>query len=380
VQSDLAHDRLHLGCIPSRIAEKGFSMNGLRYIGLDVHRDTISAAVLDRDGKLVMQSVLPTRAPAILDFLNGIKGSLHVTFEEGIHSAWLYDLLQRRVAHVIVCDPRKTTLLKSGNKGDLIDARKLAELLRNNSLSPVYHGERSALEVQHRARTYTLLTEDTTRIMNRIKAVFRSQAVNCNGKSVFRLDRRESYLAQLSITGLRQRAELLYQELDALHLLRLRAKREMLAECRKHPAMTWLQSVPFLGKVRTAVLIGRVQTPHRFRTKRQFWCYCGLALETHDSAQYHVIHGQVQRKPRPVQVRGLNWNHNHDLKGVFKSAATMAAHREGVFREFYCGLLAKGIRPEMARLTLARKIAAITLKIWKEGGTFDAEYIKPQAA
>jgi transposase len=271
-------------------------------------------------------------------------------------------------------------LLKSGNKGDLIDSRKLAELLRNNSLSPVYHGERSALEVQHRARSYTLLTEDTTRIMNRLKAVFQSHAVSCPGKNVFRPDRRESYLAQLPTTALRQRAELLYQELDAVHLLRLRAKREMLAECRKHPAMKWLQSVPFLGKVRTAVLIGRVQTPHRFRTKRQFWSYCGLALETYDSAQYHLIHGQVQRKPRPVQVRGLNWNHNHDLKGVFKSAATMAAHREGVFRQFYSGLLDKGMRPEMARLTLARKIAAITLKIWKEGGTFQAEHVKSQAA
>src|SRR6266581_3946876 len=332
-------------------------MNGLRYIGLDVHQDTVSAAVLD-----------------------GIKGTLHVTFEEGVHSAWLYDLLQRRVARVVVCDPRKNKLLKSGNKGALIDARKLAELLRNNSLSPVYHGGMSALEVQHRTRSYTMLTEDTTRVMNRLRAVFRSQAIRVHGRKLFRSDLRESHLAQLATPGLRQRAESLYRELDALHPLRLQAKREMLAECRKHPAMKWLRSVPFLGKVRTAVLIGRVQTPHRFRTKRQFWSYCGLALETHDSAQYHVLHGQVERKPRFVQVRGLNWNHNHDLKHVFKSAATMAAVREGVFRDYYCGLLAKGIRPEMARLTLARKIAAITLKIWKEGGTFNAEQVKPQAA
>ena len=53
----------------------------------------------------------------------------------------------------------------------------------------------------------------------------------------------------------------------ALHPLRLRAKREMLAECRKQPVMKWLRSVPLLGKVRTAVLIGRVQTPHRSRTQ-----------------------------------------------------------------------------------------------------------------
>jgi transposase len=178
-------------------------MNGLRYIGLDVHQDTVSAAVLDRNGKLLMQSVFATRAAAILDFLHGIKGTLHITFEEGVHSAWLYDLLQRRVAQVLVCDPRKNKLLKSGNKGDLIDARKLAELLRNNSLSPVYHGGLSALEVQHRTRSYTMLTEDTTRVMNRLKAVFRSQAIRCHGRKLFRSDLRESHLAQLSTPGLR---------------------------------------------------------------------------------------------------------------------------------------------------------------------------------
>ncbi len=119
-------------------------MDSVRYVALDVYRDTVSAAVLDQEGKLVMQSVLATRASAILDFLGGIQGTVQVTFEEGTHSAWLYDLLARRVGHLVVCNPRKNALLKSGNKGDLIEARKLAELLRNNSLSPVYHGEKLA--------------------------------------------------------------------------------------------------------------------------------------------------------------------------------------------------------------------------------------------
>lgn len=355
-------------------------MNSTRYIGLDLHRDTVSAAVLDSDGTLVMQCVLATRAAAIIDFLQGIRGTLHVTFEECNHSAWLYDLLARRVAEVVVCDPRKNKLLKSGNKSDQIDAHKLAELLRIHSLSPVYHGETSALELQHRVRSYTALTEDTTRVMGRLKAVFRSQAIACPGKKVFRQENRESYLVQLGSAALRERAESLYRELDALHPLRLRARREMLAECRKHPATKWLQSVPYLGKVRCAVLIGRVQTPHRFRTKRQFWAYCGLALETRSSAEYFILNGQIQRKIKLSPIRGLNWNHNHELKGLFKSAATMASVRAGVFHEFYLGLLAKGMRPEMARLTLARKISAITLKIWKQGGTFDAKHLKLQAA
>ena len=65
---------------------------------------------------------------------------------------------------------------------------------------------------------------------------------------------------------------------------------------------------------------------------------------------------------------------------MFKSVATMASSREGAFHDFYQGLLAKGMKPAMARLTLARKIAAITLTIWKKGAHFDAKQLKPQAA
>jgi transposase len=355
-------------------------MNSVRYIGLDVHRDTISAAVLNERGRLIQQSVLMTRAAAILDFIGGVRGTVKVTFEEGTHSAWLYDLLSRRVDKLVVCNPRKNALLKSGNKGDAIDARKLAELLRADMLSAVYHGESSALEVQHLARSYLMLTEDTTRVMGRLKAVFRSQAIGCAGKKLYGLKHRGEYLAALGTCALRRRAECLYQQLDALQQLRRQARHDLLVECRKHAAAKWLQTVPFLGPLRTAVLIGRVQTPHRFRTKRQFWTYCGLALEIRDSAEYRVVDGQVERRKRPALIRGLNWNHNHELKNVFKAAATTASICEGVFRDFYLGLLQKGMRPEMARLTLARKIAAVTLKIWKKGESFDAEHLKSQAA
>jgi hypothetical protein len=103
-------------------------------------------------------------------------------------------------------------------------------------------------------------------------------------------------------------------------------------------------------------------------------------VETRDSAEYRVIDGQVERRKRPALVRNLNWNYNHELKNVFKGAANAASTGQGVFREFYLGLLKKGMRPEMARLTLARKIAAIALKIWKKGESFDAEHLKSQAA
>ncbi len=79
-------------------------------------------------------------------------------------------------------------------------------------------------------------------------------------------------------------------------------------------------------------------------------------------------------------LRGLNQSHNHDLKAIFKGAALEASSGAGPLHDFYETLLAKGRKPTMARLTLARKIAAITLIVWKKEVRFDANYLKLQAA
>jgi hypothetical protein len=115
------------------------------------------------------------------------------------------------------------------------------------------------------------------------------------------------------------------------------------------------------------VLLGILQTPHRFRSKRPLWNYSGLAIERHSSADHRSVDGQLERSRKNVLVRGLNRNCNHDLKNLFKGAAAVASGKPGPFQEFYTALVAKGMRPEMARLTLARKIATIVLLVWKKG-------------
>ena len=81
----------------------------IKYIGLDVHKETISIAVMNGDGKLVMESIIETKASPILQSIQGIRGDLHVTFEEGTWAAWWYDLLKPHVTELVVCDPRKNT-------------------------------------------------------------------------------------------------------------------------------------------------------------------------------------------------------------------------------------------------------------------------------
>jgi transposase len=355
-------------------------MNDAKYIGLDVHQATISVVVLDSAGHLVMESIIETKAATILQLLHGLSGSLHVTFEEGTCAAWLHDLLQPHVTKVVVCDPRKNALLKAGNKNDRIDARKLADLLRSGFLSPVYHGENGVRVLKELARSYLTLTRDTTRVMNRLKALYRSWAIPCAGQGVYAPRDRSQWLAKITEAGVRRRAEIYYQQLDALRSLREQVRRDLLAEGRKHSAMKLLRQIPSIGPIRAVLLIALMQTPHRFRTKRQLWAYCGLALKTSTSGEYRIVEGRLKRSKKFLAIRGLNANHNHDLKNIFKGAATRASALPGPFQEFHAGLVARGMKPTMARLTLARKIAAITLIVWKKGVGFDAEYLKQQAA
>jgi transposase len=354
-------------------------MAKILYVGMDVHQACIVIAVIDAKGKTVSEAVIETKTETVKDFIRGIKGELHVTFEEGTQATWLYDLLRPLVTEVVVCNPRHNKLLASGNKNDKIDAAKLAQLLRGGLLKAVYHGEAGTRALKELVRCYEYLLSDTTRVMNRLKALYRGWGVTCAGHDVYRKDKESEWLAKLADRGVRQRAQLLYRELRALKELRQEAKQAMLAESRKHSARKILEGVPMLGAVRVAQIIATVDNPHRFRGKRQFWAYCGLAVVQRTSAEYRMENGKVKKSAKAQATRGLNTNHNRRLKHVFKAAATSACGCEP-FKKQYEKLVEEGVAPALARLTITRKLAAITLAMWKQGEPFAAERAMSRAA
>ena len=297
--------------------------------------------------------------------------------KKATQATWLYDLVRPLVTEVLVCDPRHNKVV--GNKSDRVDARQLAEWLRNGSLRAVYHGDKGVRTLKELVRNYDCLVRDTTRVMNRLKAIFRGRAIACAGHDVYRHERRGHWLTKLSEPGAQQRASFLYQQLAALKPLRQEAKRLMLKEARRHAAYQLLLSMPLLGAISVAQLIAIVGTPFRFRSKRQFWSYVGLAVVTRTSAEYVLVNGVVRRSSRPVATRGLNRNHNHLLKRVFKSAAS-SARLSGPFKAAYDARVAQGMDASLARLTIARQLAPTTLAIWKRGEQFAPERMKQQVA
>ena len=113
-------------------------MSNRKYVAFDVHLATIAFCVIDASGKILSEGVFANSSQTIRDFLGGIQGEVHLTFEQGTQAAWLYDLVKPLVSRVLVCNPRYNRVVLCGNKSDRIDARKLAEQLRLGALKPVY--------------------------------------------------------------------------------------------------------------------------------------------------------------------------------------------------------------------------------------------------
>ena len=152
----------------------------VKYIGMDVHKEAIVIAVENARGHVVMESIVETKASSILQFIHGLQGELHITWEEGTWAAWLYQPL----------------------------------------------------------------SQDLNRVMNRLKALYRGWGIACGGTQVYAPRYREEWLGKIKHVGVRRRAELLYQQLDGLQVLRRTLRPELLAESRKHKAAKLLPDSP----------------------------------------------------------------------------------------------------------------------------------------
>lgn len=349
----------------------------IQYVGIDVHQATLVCAVKDESGRTTIESKVATDREAISAFVRGLVGRVRVAFEEGTQAQWLYDLLRPLVEEVIVCDPRR--IATKGNKADRIDAARIAELLRLNALTAVYHRGGETRALKELVRLYEGLVDDTTRVMLRIRALYRARAISSSSRSVYQAAKRAEWLERITEKGARYRAEELYEQLDTLVRLRRSAKRAMVAEARRHKAYGLLQSVPGIGPIRGAEIVAIVGDPYRFRTKRQLWPYAGLAVVTRTSGEWKADRaGQIVRSKRRPLTRGLNQNFNRTLKKIFKAAARDVTATACELGQWYGAMVERGRRPELARLTLARKIAAIVLAVWKKGVPYDPTKVKLQ--
>ena len=342
-----------------------------RYIGLDVHAKSCTMVVLSQSGRLLRERIVETNGAALVEAIRVEPGHKHICLEEGTQSAWLYEILSPHVHEVVVLQERRSR----GPKSDSKDARELAEKLRTGAVDcRVFKAPKQFARLRILARVHQMVVRDFVRTKSRVKSMYRARGIQTSSRSVCGHTEREAWQAKLPASS-RTAMTRLYEQLDFFVELREQAENDLVTELQKHRIARVLQTCPGMGPIRVARLLPVVVTPHRFRTKQQFWSYCGLAVVTRSSADWVQAPDGSWMRAKVAQTRGLNRRRNGVLKDVFKGAATTVItklHDDPLYVD-YQRLLDTGTKPPLAKVTVARKIAATVLRMWKNEEEYDPD-------
>ena len=342
-----------------------------RYLGLDVHAASCTLAVISQTGKRLKDLPVETNGQALVEAIRMIPGRKHLVFEEGLQSAWLYETLCPHVDEIVVAGITESR----GPKSDKRDAYGLAEKLRVGDLEKhVFKAPRQFTRLRELSRIHMTLVGDVVRVQSRIKSLYRSRGILVSGVNVYGVRPREEWQKQLCSSA-QTRATRLYDHLDFLLEQKKQAEVDLLREAKGHAIVRILETAPGFGPIRAARLVPIVVTPYRFRTRRQFWSYCGLGIVTRSSSDWVQVADGSWIKARVAQTRGLSRQHNRVLKSIFEGAATtvITQRNKDPIHARYQRLLDGGTKPTLAKLSLARMIAATVLRMWKDEEEYDPE-------
>jgi transposase len=327
------------------------------YIGLDAHSQTCTAVVVDENGDQKLRQTFDTTEANLIGFVSRVKGdNVSLTFEECTLSQWLYLTLVEHVDHLLVCNPVYVAK-KQGAKTDYRDALHLAHELRTGHLKPVFHEKSHWIELRTLTNNYLALVGDIVSAKNRLKAVFRSEAVDTNTTNFYTDKERVKDLKNKNAQFV---ADSLYQQVAGLEKLKLEYKDKFEKNRKKYRPIRNLCTVPGIDLIRATIIMATVCQPQRFRNKHQFWGYSMLVRHIQMSG------GKIYGNRR---VHG-----RRELRDVFLGAAESALRTETSLRDYYEALRAKGTPHKEAKISLARKIAATCLCILKNNDTFKGDY------
>ncbi len=268
---------------------------------------------------------------------------------------------------LIVTDAKKNHWIgASGQKGDSIDALKLAQLGRGGYIKEIHHPIGQRRQFRELITAYHDAVKETTRIKNKIKAKFRQNGICCYGATVYSKSHRQEWRAklpqektlQLILDGLWRQLEQYEQTEKEL----LEAAR---AQARQYPEIKHFEALPGIGFISAATISAILETPHRFADKRKVWMYAGLGIMTRASG------GKTYSEK-------LSREYNRLLKYVIKQASEVAVRTEdNPFRQKYQDMiLMRGIAPHRAKLTVARDMLATMWAMWRKGEKYDPEIRK----
>ena len=330
----------------------------IHYIGMDAHSSSCTLCVTDAVGREIDNVTLPTNGKVIKNYLRSINSIKKLTFEECELSRWLFGIVSPEVNELIICNPVANREYKKA-KTDKLDARKLAKLLRGGFLTPVFHDGSERERFRNLMSSYQDIIEEGIRIKNRYKSLFRKNGRKIKGESLYN---DENLLDGLERSQDRFIGGHFYRLLATLEQSRQAYVKEICQYSKKFKELKYIKSVPGIGDIQAAKIVSQVVNPYRFETKYKYYSYCGLVRHTRISSDRNYGTSKI-------------WG-NRVLKCVYKMAGHSVLNGNSQLRALYDNLRKRGVSHDNAYNTVCRKIAAITLSLWKHSKRYDDNLIR----
>lgn len=283
-------------------------------------------------------------------YLRNLRGSKVLTLEETTTAQWLYTELKGEVERLVICDPVRNHLLSEGAKTDKIDASKLVQLLKSNLLKEVYHSSEAFLGLRRWVSGYEDVVRAGVRLKNQRYSLLRA----C-GKTGYEKSGNQSIgnAEQRIMEGIERQIECNGKE-------KLGYAGEFKSLAKKHAAIRHQMSLPGIGLIGGVKIVARVVSPQRFATAGHFLSYAGLV--------------KLERKSGGVIYGRKNSRYSRDLKSVYKTGAVTAIEGNNPMHDYYEYLIKeKGYPDYQARHKVARRLAILSLGIFKSGRSYEPE-------
>jgi transposase len=326
------------------------------FIGLDAHSTTSTFAVLDQEGQCKLRKTVNTSEQNLIAVINQIHGERHLTFEESTISQWLYLSLREHVDKMLVCNPTYVAK-KQGAKTDFRDALHLADELRAGHLKEVFHDDSHWSQLRVSVSGYQDIVQEIIRFKNRLKSIFRAEAIKTDENSFYK---NKDRVVELSNPSAKFVANNLFSQIDFLEEEKVKYKNLFNENKKKYRPIRNLITIPGINLIRANIITAIICQPARFKNKHHFWGYCMLVRHIQESG------GKVYGNKR---IHG-----RRELRDVFIGAAESALRTETTLRDHYEALRAKGVNHKDAKVNLARKIAALALSLLKNNNTYNDNY------
>jgi transposase len=326
------------------------------FVGLDAHADHCNLKGLSRQGKDVLEVEVPTAVAELRAAVKDVRRPVWVMLEATAVAPLVKWALEPVVDRVIVCETRENRwIAKSEDASDTRDADRLARLLRMGEYKEVHVPKQERQELRNLVRLCDKTVRDGTRLKNRIKAKYREQGVSVKGYAVYDAEGREACLKQIGRPMVRFLLEVLYGELDAVEVAQEKLERKLSGMLRHRREYKQVVTIPGYGPTNGAIFVAVVDDPHRFETSRKLWKYSGLSVREPWSGR------KENAKP------GGSFVGNRLLKYAAMVAAKRSLQGDNQFSRHHALMLERGLDPAMADKTIARRLLATALAIWKSG-------------